>query len=210
MTTTEKIADEALTLFSQKGYKGTSVKNIADAVGIKDASLYKHFKSKQAILDTIVETMRVRIGSMSDAFGLPSGEDLQGTAAVYARFDENTVVDFSKKIFLFYLKDSFMSRFWRMGMMEQFQNQEVYELFSKLFLEDSIQYQTALFAEMSRAHIFIQADPQVMAISFYTPIFFLLSKYANMPGREDEALAVLERQVREFCRIYRRKEDRTI
>ncbi|MBP7349040.1 MAG: TetR/AcrR family transcriptional regulator [Butyrivibrio sp.] len=206
MTTAEKITDEALTLFSQKGYKGTSVKNIADAVGIKDASLYKHFKSKQEILDTIVENMRVRIENMSDAFGLPSGDDLQRTAAVYAGFDENTVVDFSKKIFLFYLKDSFMSRFWRMGMMEQFQNQPVYELFSKLFLEDSIAYQTALFAEMSRENIFIQADPQVMAISFYTPIFFLLSKYANLPDREDEALVVLERQVREFCRIYRQKE----
>ena len=90
--------------------------------------------------------------------------------------------------------------------MEQFQNQPVYELFSKLFLEDSIAYQTALFAEMSRENIFIQADPQVMAISFYTPIFFLLSKYANLPDREDEALVVLERQVREFCRIYRQKE----
>ena len=55
MTTKEKIIDESLSLFSIKGYKGTSVKNIADAVGIKDASLYKHFKSKQEILDTLVE-----------------------------------------------------------------------------------------------------------------------------------------------------------
>ena len=39
MTTKEKITEEALTLFARKGYKGTSVKNIADAVGIKDASL---------------------------------------------------------------------------------------------------------------------------------------------------------------------------
>lgn len=45
MTTKEKITEEALTLFAEKGYKGTSVKNIADAVGIKDASLYNHFKS---------------------------------------------------------------------------------------------------------------------------------------------------------------------
>ncbi|MDD6073735.1 MAG: helix-turn-helix domain containing protein [Clostridium sp.] len=31
--------------------KGTSVKNIADAVGIKDATLYNHFKSKQEFFD---------------------------------------------------------------------------------------------------------------------------------------------------------------
>ena len=34
MTTKERIMEEALTLFAEKGYQGTSVKNIADAVGI--------------------------------------------------------------------------------------------------------------------------------------------------------------------------------
>ena len=61
MTTKEKIVDEALTLFSTKGYKGTSVKSIADAVGIKDSSLYKHFKSKRDIFDTIVIEMQNRM-----------------------------------------------------------------------------------------------------------------------------------------------------
>ena len=55
MTTKEKITKEALTLFAEKGYKGTSVKNIADAVGIKDASLYNHFKSKQEIFDAFAD-----------------------------------------------------------------------------------------------------------------------------------------------------------
>ena len=41
-----------------------------------------------------------------------------------------------------------------------------------------------------------------MALSFYAPIFFLLSKYANLEGREEEALENLERQVREFFRVY--------
>ena len=40
MTTKERIVQEALNLFSIKGFKGTSVKNIADEVGIKDSSLY--------------------------------------------------------------------------------------------------------------------------------------------------------------------------
>jgi AcrR family transcriptional regulator len=206
MTTRERIIDESLTLFSRKGFKGTSVKNIADAVGIKDASLFKHFKSKQEILDTIVVTMRKRIEDMSDTFGLPSDVSFQQAAAIYAKFDENMLVEFSNRIFLFYLKDSYISRFWRLGTMEQFQNEEVYEVFSKLFLEDSIAYQTALFAEMSKENIFVEADPQVMAMYFYTPIFFLLSKYANISGKEEEALQMLEKQVREFYRIYKRKE----
>lgn len=205
MTTKERIIDESLTLFSTNGFKGTSVKNIADAVGIKDASLYKHFKSKQEILDTIVETMRKHIENMSNALGLPTDDDMSTSAEVYARLDEAMLVEFCNKIFLFYLTDSYISRFWRMGTIEQFKNPPVYEVFSKLFLEDSIAYQTELFAEMIKKNIFIDASPQVMAMYFYSPIFFLLSKYANTTGKEEEALKILDEQVREFYRIYKRK-----
>lgn len=204
MTTKERIIDESLTLFATNGFKGTSVKNIADAVGIKDASLYKHFKSKQEILDTIVEAMKQRIQDMSDGFGLPSDNSLQKATIVYAQFDEDRMVEFSNKIFLFYLKDSYLSRFWRMGTIEQYQNLEVYKVFSKLFLEDSITYLTDLFAEMRKEKILIEADPQVMAMNYYTPIFFLLSKYANVSVKEEEALKVLDKQIREFFRVYRK------
>lgn len=202
MTTKERIVDEALSLFSVNGYKGTTVKNIADAVEIKDSSLYKHFKSKQEILDTIVDTMIQHIGNMAYHFGLPADVDMEQAVAVSSAFDEEMLVDFSKKIFLFYLKDSLVSRFWRMGTIEQYQNPEVYAVFRKLFLEDSINYQSALFANMSKEGLFIAADPQVMAIYFYTPIFFLLSKYMNDVEKEAEAIEILEKQVREFYRIY--------
>lgn len=205
MTTKERIVDEALSLFSIKGYKGTSVKDIADAVGIKDSSLYKHFKSKQEILGTIVETMRQHISEMSNTLGLPPDGELEKAVEVYATYNEDTMVEFSRKIFLFYLKDPFVSRFWRMGNMEQFQNSEVYAVFHKLFLEDGLAYQTALFAVMSKKGIFIDEDPQVIAMSFYAPIFFLLSKYANDTEHEASAVELLDRQIRALYRMYRRK-----
>ena len=55
--TREIILEEALNLFSVKGYQSVTVKEIAQAVGIKDSSLYKHFDSKQAIYDTLLEWM---------------------------------------------------------------------------------------------------------------------------------------------------------
>ena len=77
MTTKEKITEEALTLFAEKGYKGTSVKNIADAVGIQDASLYNHFRSKQEIFDSIVELISKHISDLSQTLGVPQ-YDKQG------------------------------------------------------------------------------------------------------------------------------------
>lgn len=206
MTTKEKIIDEALTLFSINGFNGTSVKSIANAVGIKDSSLYKHFKSKQEILDTIVKSIYNQIEHMSDKFGLPPEKNIEKAAEIFAKFSEDDLVHFSKHIFLFYLNDSVISRFWRMGNIEQYQNPDVYKVFSELFLEQSISYQTELFSEMIKKNVFIDIDPSVMAMSFYAPIYFLLSKYNNTYAKEAEAVNFLEKQAREFYRVYRKKE----
>lgn len=202
MTTKERIADEALTLFSERGYQGTSVKNIADAVGIRDSSLYKHFTSKKEIFDTIVKEMQDRMSGLTFRVGLPSGESRSAEAAAYGELTADSLCDLSKQIFLFYLKDDFISRFWRMAMMEQYHSPEIYGVYRKIFLEESIVYQTELFREMIRLGYFHSADPEVMAISFYTPIFFLLTKYMGEPEEEKTALRLLEKQVAEFCRIY--------
>ena len=55
MTTRDKILDEALALFAENGYDGTSVEEIAEKVGIKAPSLYNHFKGKEDILNALIE-----------------------------------------------------------------------------------------------------------------------------------------------------------
>ena len=54
-STKQKILDNAIQLFAMKGYTETSVRELAAAVGIKEASLYNHFSSKNAILEQILE-----------------------------------------------------------------------------------------------------------------------------------------------------------
>ena len=201
MTTKERIVDEALTLFSRQGYKGTSVKNIADAVGIKDSSIYKHFKSKREIIDAIVDQMRARMDQMSVDAGLPQ-EANETAAAIYGRMTVEDLQQMSRKVFLFYLTDDFISRFWRLAMIEQYQNEEIYEIYRSIFFDQSIVYQTGLFAEMIRQGIFREADPRVLAMNFYAPIYFLLSKYNGRTDNVEEALQTLDMQVAEFCRIY--------
>lgn len=53
--TKEAIFLKAVDLFSQKGYEGTSIRDIAYGVGIKESSLYFHYKSKSDLLNSIFE-----------------------------------------------------------------------------------------------------------------------------------------------------------
>ena len=51
--TREKIFDAAIDLFSRQGYDGVSVRQIAGAVGLTESAVYRHYPSKEAILDAI-------------------------------------------------------------------------------------------------------------------------------------------------------------
>lgn len=54
-TTKDKIFEAAVHLFSENGYNGASIRDIAKEVGIKESSIYNHFKGKDAILQAILE-----------------------------------------------------------------------------------------------------------------------------------------------------------
>lgn len=53
--TKERIFDVAVDLFSRHGYNGVSVRKIADGAGIKESSIYNHFKNKEEILHCIFD-----------------------------------------------------------------------------------------------------------------------------------------------------------
>jgi AcrR family transcriptional regulator len=65
-TRRQAIEEAASSLFSERGYSGTSVRDIARAVDIQGASLYAHVTSKQDVLWSIVERMATRFESAAD------------------------------------------------------------------------------------------------------------------------------------------------
>jgi AcrR family transcriptional regulator len=66
ISTRERIADEAMRLFSQHGYTATSVAKIEDAAGLTPGAggLYHHFKSKEAVLAAGIERQLERLGAL--------------------------------------------------------------------------------------------------------------------------------------------------
>lgn len=50
-----RILDAAVSLFGERGYAGTSVRDIAERLGLTKAALYYHFPSKETILDALLD-----------------------------------------------------------------------------------------------------------------------------------------------------------
>ncbi len=204
MTTKEKILNEALTLFSMNGYDGVSVKDIANAVGIKDSSLYKHYKSKYHIFETIIQQMANEVGAMHDKLHVPDAR--KGDVSVnFAEMTDETLVKISQELFLFYLRDSIVGRLRRLLIIEQYRNSEIAEIYQKIYIDSAIDYQAEVFRQMIAAGTFIDGDHYLMALHFYSPIFLLLCKVDNMPQKEEEALRVIKEHVIQFGKIYRAK-----
>ena len=70
----EEILDAAEKLFGMKGFDNTSTGDILDAVGIARGTLYYHFKSKEEILDGVIERMTKRM--MQDAKKIAGNKEL--------------------------------------------------------------------------------------------------------------------------------------
>ena len=73
-STKERILRIALELFAQNGYLGTSMNDIAGQLGFTKAALYKHYASKQEILDKIVERMNRMDYEHAEAYEMPETE----------------------------------------------------------------------------------------------------------------------------------------
>lgn len=205
MSTKKKILDAALTLFSEKGYANVFVAEIAEVVGIKAPSLYKHYKSKQDIFNAILDEMKSSYDRQASMLNL-NGNNASADAEIYASVSENEIVKMGLGLFSYFLHDEYAQKFRKTLTIEQFNNSELAQLFTKQYADDPLSYQEALFSMLCLKGVLKEENPNVMALQFYAPIFMLLTLCDREPSREAEFKALLEQHVLQFTRLYRKEE----
>jgi len=204
MNTKEKILDEALTLFSEKGYANVFVGDIADRVGIKAPSLYKHYKNKKAIFDAIIDEMNRRFEEQAKAMQI-NGTDAAADAGIYKNLSEEQLIKLGREFFLYYLHDDYNRKFRKMLTLEQFHDTDLAKMYSKLYVDDPLSYQGMLFGFMVMAGVLQTDNVQVMTLHFYSPIYFMLTICDREPDREPEMLKLLDEHIKQFDILYGRK-----
>ena len=203
MDTKHRILDEALTLFSEKGYANVYVSDIAGRVGIKAPSLYKHYRNKRAIFDAIIDEMNHRFEQQAQALSI-SGTDPTADAEVYKNMDEEHLIKLGNDLFRYYLHDSYTKRFRKMLTLEQFQDQELARVYSQQYFDMPLSYQGMLLGLMVSQGLLVTGNVPIMTLQFYAPIYMLLTVCDREPSREQETMELLEGHIRQFDQLYGR------
>ena len=191
--TKQEILDVALELFSRQGYEATSISSIADAVGIRKASLYSHFSSKQAILDEIVKIVLEKYDSHS--FVLKMGMDNMPKNC-------DVAVAMIKGQIHYIANDPLISKARKMLTIEQFRNAELSKLLTKQNYTDIMNFFTTMVQSFIEAGVLVKGDREAMAASLCLPVSAWLNVLDRDGEKEDEILMLIDRHVREFFRIY--------
>ena len=205
MDTKHRIIDEALTLFSEKGYANVFVGDIAERVGIKAPSLYKHYKNKRAIFDAIIEEMNLRFAEQAKSLNI-NGTDAVADSGVYVSMSEESLLKLGRELFLYFLHDDYNSRFRKMLTIEQFNNKELAGMYSKIYVDDPLSYQGMLLGMVTAAGMLHTDNVEIMTLHFYAPIYYLLTICDREPDREPWALKTMDDHIRQFNRLYGRTE----
>lgn len=192
--TKERILDEALTLFSVRGYDGVSMSDIAGAVGIKAASIYKHYSGKEDIFYRIVQRFEEKTGSIFDPV-LPGGSE-------YADISLEMLVHMVQQTFQLYAEEPFISKCRKLFLISSFNRAEIGNLYARYFIETPMQYQSRIFETILKAKALEGRDTAVMAYHFYTPILILLQEYDYNNVTMEDALKKIELLVDQFTEVY--------
>jgi TetR/AcrR family transcriptional regulator, repressor for uid operon len=170
--TKQRIIEESMRLFSSQGYDAVSIRSIAEAVGVGNSALYKHFRSKKEILNEITAFSIAYFQEMGrkQMMQIRSLSDLQATCIT---------------MFSFQTKDEWMVMFRKLLLVEQFRNPEMQDIYRRFFIELPIQSQMVLFENLMEQGIMRKGNARVMAMELYAPFYLYHLASDSQAGLED-------------------------
>lgn len=193
-TTKEKILLTSLKLFAQDGYEAVSISKISGELGMAKSALYKHYKNKRDIFDSIINRMDELDYERAREYNMPEG-NMDEIIKGYRKISIDKIRIYTEAQFKHWTEEEFSSLFRRMLTLEQYRNQEMADLYQKYLVSGPIDYMTYLFAGITGK----KEEAKQLAIEFYGPIFLMYSLYDNK-REEDDLAEMLKKHVDRFSK----------
>jgi len=158
--TRQAILDAALALFADKGYFGTSLRDVAGAVGVRESALYNYFPGKEALFEALLEAdSALKSEQLSVLFDTPTLDSRQ----LLERLAEFTLERFmqprQQQLFRILMSDGMrLAREGRINLLERMgsSRQELQDLMQRLVDEGFLR----------------DEDPELLVMQFFGPLLF--------------------------------------
>lgn len=190
--TRERILAAALEMFSQNGFAGTNIRELSASLGMGKSSLYRHFESKEAIwnalLDEMIAYYDARFGSSEHLPPVP--ESLEGLVQMTMQMANLTI------------RDENIIKTRKLLSIEQYRDERAKSLASKHFLTGLTDMFTQLFSAMMDRGLLRRDDANMLAFAYTAPISALIHLCDREPDRTAEAMAQIEAFSRHFIKTY--------
>ena len=166
----------ALQLFSRDGYEAVSVRNIAEALDMTKGALYRHYKNKRDIFNSIIDRMIEIDAQRAKDYQMPV-EQYDELPDSYGNTSWKNIVQYTIEQLKFWTEDNFAVLFRRMLTLEQYRNAEMAELYSQCIVEGPVSYMEAMFRELMKKGILLTNSAlcdtaRASSISSCTACFF--------------------------------------
>lgn len=191
-TTKTEILNAALSVFSQKGYEGALLRDISSSLGITKAALYKHYESKEALWNALIDYVELyyseHIDSVSDML-IPNNWDELKELSIRQ-------IDFT-------LHDETVKRVRNLLTIEQYRNERMTALATKHFVTDIEARFTKIFDKMIEKGVFKCSNSELLAFQYTAPITVLIHLCDREPNREAEIVKKIEAHIEQFSQEHR-------
>lgn len=168
LETTRQILDTTAELFARNGYDGVSVREIAEKAGIKESSLYNHFKSKSDILETLFDEFIRYVPETR-----PSDEEI----------DKLLMIMEPEEVFkniLFHVGKSVCGTLSNTAMIinyEKFRNPRAAEMYYRYVVKEPADYYERLINKMIERKMVKPVDARIMAEQYNYVSIALTKEY---------------------------------
>ncbi len=192
----EKIMYTALRLFAMNGYEATSVSDIAGELGVTKGALYKHYKNKRAIFDSIVERVFQEDLIHAKRYGVPE-ETYDKAPHAFKSTSIEQLKNFIEARFRFWIEDELSRNFRKMLTLEQYRSSDAAGMYKMCVGQDG--YIEDLFRVMMEQGAMKKNDPKLLALEFFAPYHYLLNMaMLESPSFKEEAARLLSAHMQRF------------
>jgi AcrR family transcriptional regulator len=158
--TKKVILEKSLDFFSTHGYAGTSIRQIAKAVGIRESAIYNHFKSKEEIFLAIISDYKSK-DPVKDILTDELLDDLSDPQKFLFNFSKRIVEKWNEPEERKFIRLVLLEQFIKVGSVELSISKNLFGFRSMCKI---------IFSEMIKAGAIKNISPEVLAEEFLTPL----------------------------------------